>query len=376
MVEYVIFASGDVGIVVGSLDRYLLWQFGRLLLIVAAGLCLIVFLADGMELLRRSAGKNGISMNVVFYMAALKLPGMLEIILPFVVLIAALVTLYRLSRTQELTIMRTAGISVWRFLVPLLIVAVALGMGRLMLLNPLAAYSSGRYEAMEAKYFRGSVDAFSVTKGGIWIRQRDGNGFSLLRAERANAVSGVLKGVTVLRVSTDNVLIERLDAQQAMLQGAFWRFSDAVRNRPGVVPEIIKVALLPTDVTLEQLQDSFSPPQTIPSWALPRYIEAMQAAGFTARRHVVYLQSIILTPLLLVVMIFIAASAALQPGRRPSLQRLIVGGLGAGFLLYFATDLVTALGISGRLPVGIAIWFVPLAAGCFACSSLFWREDG
>jgi lipopolysaccharide export system permease protein len=376
VVGHIVFTPGDVGVVVGALDRYLLRQFGRFLLMVAAGLCLLVFLADGMELLRRSAGKSGISMYLVLRMAALKLPGMLEVILPFVVLIAALATLYRLSRTQELTIVRAAGISVWRFLVPLLIVALALGVGRFMLLNPFAAYSSAQYEAMEAKYFRGSVDAFSVSKGGIWMRQRDGIGFSLLRAERANPVNGILQGVTVLRVSLDNVLVERLDARQAILQESFWRFADAVRSRPGVVPEILKVVLLPTDVTLEQLQDSFSPPQTIPSWSLPGYIEAMQAAGFSARRHVVHLQSIILTPLLLVVMIFIAASAALQPSRRPSIKRLIIGGLGTGFLLYFATDLVTALGISGRLPVSIAVWFLPLAAGCFACSSLFWREDG
>ncbi|MFN8693262.1 MAG: LPS export ABC transporter permease LptG [Holosporales bacterium] len=357
------------------LDRYLALEFLTKLLAVLAALAVVVFMADSLELMRRAAGRTGIDSLTVLSLALLKLPAMLEQVLPFVVLLAALITLHRLSRRQELTVLRAAGVSVWQFTAPLLLLALLIGTVRVFVLNPLAAHSLAVYEEKEARLFKTGRDVFRVGKDGIWLRQRDGEGYAILRADKANT-TGQLEGILILRLSRDETLIERLDASTATLLPGMWRLEKLRLSRPGQAPIDLGTAALNTDVTPAQLQDSFAPPRTIASWDLPGMIRTLQDAGFAAKRHLVHWHSLLLTPLLLAAMVYIAAAAALQPPRRRVVMRLIVYGVGAGFTLFFVTDLVTALGMSGRLPVLLAVWFVPLAALMLAVSVLLWREDG
>ena len=54
-------------------------------------------------------------------------PIVAEQALPFIVLIGAMVAFLNLSRRLELAVARAAGVSVWQFLAPALVVALALG---------------------------------------------------------------------------------------------------------------------------------------------------------------------------------------------------------------------------------------------------------
>jgi lipopolysaccharide export system permease protein len=51
-------------------------------------------------------------------------------------------------------------------------------------------------------------------------------------------------------------------------------------------------------------------------------------------------------------------------------------GVAAGFLLYFATNLIYALGAAGSLPVVLAAWAPSLVVIMFAVAALLHFEDG
>jgi lipopolysaccharide export LptBFGC system permease protein LptF len=69
-------------------------------------------------------------------MGLLKLPDVGQIVLPFAILFAALYTFWSLVRKQELVIVRSAGLSVWQFLAPIVGVAMLAGVVHMTVLNP------------------------------------------------------------------------------------------------------------------------------------------------------------------------------------------------------------------------------------------------
>ena len=101
----------------------------------------------------------------------------------------------------------------------------------------------------------------------------------------------------------------------------------------------------------------------------------LESAGFSALRHRLYYNSLLSGPLLLCAMVLIAATFALRPGRGGT-GRLVVAGVGTGFTFYILSDLVYAMGLSGRLPVELAAWVPAIVCLLLGGSSLLHLEDG
>jgi lipopolysaccharide export system permease protein len=126
----------------------------------------------------------------------------------------------------------------------------------------------------------------------------------------------------------------------------------------------------------QEIEDSFASPETMSFWDLPRFIAVLEEAGFTAVKHRLYYQSLLAAPLLLCAMVLIAATFSLRPGRRAATAYLVAGGIAAGFLLYFLSDLVFALGLSGKVPVVLAAWSPAGVSTLLGISMLLHFEDG
>ncbi len=75
-------------------------------------------------------------------------------------------------------------------------------------------------------------------------------------------------------------------------------------------------------------------------------------------------------------MILIAATFSLRPARRGGVGRMIGLGVASGFLLYFLSDLVFALGLSARIPVMLAAWAPAAVSSLLGLAMLLHLEDG
>ena len=80
--------------------------------------------------------------------------------------------------------------------------------------------------------------------------------------------------------------------------------------------------------------------------------------------------------MLLCAMVLIAATFSLRLTRRGGTGLLVVGGLFAGFFLFFMTDVVLALGMSGSIPVILAAWAPAGVFTLLGLAMLLHLEDG
>jgi len=364
---------------------HLSWTFSRYfsrLFLSAVGIsfliCLaIIFLADFVELLRRTTSKDDIGLSIVISMALLRLPSLGAEVLPFAVLIGGMASLLRLNRSQELVVARAAGVSVWQFLMPAVFVAFFIGVIAVTVYNPVAATMVSQFGQLESKYIKGRASLLSVAQTGFWLREADATGKSVVHALRGSSTDGIeLQDVIIFRYTIDDVFSGRLDAASAVLRPGYWQLTDAWLAEPTGQPTFHDTYQLPTELQPERVHESFNRPETISFWDLPEFIELAEEAGFSARQHRIHFYSLLASPILFCTMVLVAATFSMRISRLGGVGQLVVAAIFAGFMLFFLTRLSLAFGSSGIIPPILAAWAPTLIAMLLGLSALFHLEDG
>jgi lipopolysaccharide export system permease protein len=357
------------------LQRYLMREFAAGFALVFLGLSFLVLSLDTVELLRRTAGRDYVPFVDVVWMAALKLPQMLELMAPFVFLFGGMAVFWRLNRSNELVVIRTGGVSVWQFLQPALIVAGVWGIVQIALFNPLAAAMYGRFSVLEAKYFEQGIYQTYISTDGLWIRQIDAETQMVVHANIVEPDFS-LRGIQVFVFDPDFNFLRRLDAASAKLAPQLWQFTQvAITEKDGSRRDLPQLAL-PSTLTPDKIQESFAPPESLSVWQLPGFIRILEKSGFSASAHRLHFHALLTTPFMLMAMLLIAACFSITPLRQKRTLLLITGALLAGFAFYTFGNIVHALGGSGRLPIWLAAWSPLWVTTLLGISSLLHYEDG
>lgn len=359
-----------------TLSIYIARRFLMGFLVILIAIAGIVFLIDIVELLRRGAGRPDVTMNIVLEMAALKFPNLTEKIVPFAILFGGMHAFWRLTRTSELVIARASGVSAWQFLMPAVLTALGIGIFVNTVINPLAASLLQRYDQMESRLLKGQQDLLSVSESGLWLRQAEPGGQSVIHAERLDSSDMVLSDVTVFLFDKSNRFERRLDADHAKLENGAWHLSKVLVTAPDRPSREQANYVLPTDWTPNKIQDSFSPPETLSFWKLPGFIAILEKAGFAATRHLVHWYSLLAMPVMLAAMVLIAATFSLRMARRGGVALLIAGGVLFSFFIFFMSDIVLALGMSATIPPLLAALTPATVTALIGITVLLHIEDG
>jgi lipopolysaccharide export system permease protein len=310
-------------------------------------------------------------------MAALKLPHTAQDVMPFAVLFGTMLVFWRLTRSNELVAARAAGISAWAFLAPAVLTALLIGMASIMLFNPVASALEGGYEKLESRILRMNGDPTSLSNGELWLRQSDGAGGQvILHGEKRAAADLVLRDVGLFFIDARSQFTQRIEAQSARLDGGFWFVEQGQRFRPGAPAEKFDTLRLATGLTTRKIEESLASPESMSFWELPGYIGLLEQSGFSAQRHRLHFNALLARPLLFCAMVLVAASFSLRMQRRGGVVMLLMSGVAAGFLLYFVSDVVFALGLSARIPILLAAWTPAGVSMIFGVSMLLHLEDG
>jgi len=247
--------------------------------------------------------------------------------------------------------------------------------------NPFVAASIKRGLVVEDDFRNAGSSLLSFSPDGVWLRQADSEGQTVIQAARTNANGSILTRVRMHRFDHDGALYARIEAPAARLtpgawlldgatvwqlqdDGSFQRIGDGQRME------------LPTYLTSEEILDSFAPPETVGFWDLGRFIGQMEESGFSGQRHRLFLQSELAKPALYAAMVLIGAAFALRPTRFGQTGVMILLAVLAGFALYFLKDFAESLGSRGQIPLLVAAWTPPVAAILLAVSLLLHLEDG
>ena len=357
--------------------RRFLWTFIKVLGVFFG----IMLLIDTVDQLRGLSGSDA-AVTSALYLAALNVPESLYGILPLIVVLAAIALFTGLARSSELVVVRAAGRSGLRFLIAPVLAALVCGLLSVAIFNPLVAATTKLYDTKQAEIVRGEASILSVSGNGLWLRQGNEAGQTVIQAARSNQDGTELYRASFLLFDAAGLPKERIEADIARLQPGAWVLEGAKRwdlttpNPEQTASTPADGATLPSNLTREGIRDSFGSPSAIAFWALPAYIAELERAGFSARSHQVWLQMELAQPLLLSAMVLVAAGFTMRHTRSGKTGSLVLLAVLSGFAIFFLRNFAQVLGDNGQIPIFLAAWAPPLAAIMMALGLLLHLEDG
>jgi lipopolysaccharide export system permease protein len=361
--------------IAGTLKRYFGLRFLTAVLAVFAGTLALTAMIDFLELMRRTGDLKDVSGLFVAKITFLRVPFITERVLPFAVLVGAMFCYLNLSRRLELVVARAAGMSAWQFITPAIVIAWLIGVATTTVYNPISASLREQSTRLEAELF-GRDSGFRNAGSGFWLRQRSDDGQAVINAKASRQQGVQLAGVSIFRFDSSGHFRDRIEAKTAKLEPGYWRLEEARFYASGVAAAERETFRLKTTLTPVQVGESFATPETVPFWQLSSYIELAEDAGLAASGYRLQYYQLLAQPFYLAAMVLLAASVSLRFFRMGGVQKVILGGIGAGFLLFVMAKITGDMSKAGLMAPMAAAVLPPAVGGLTGLVALMYQEDG
>ena len=339
-------------------------------LLVLIGLLQIVDLFDATsEVLQRGLGLGGIVKYEV-----LRLPAMIEQILPVSVLIGALTCFTGLARNSEMAALRATGTTIYR-IIALLLPAVGLVVVlHFLIADQVTPRSQQAYTTWWNAHppIHAPADTPKKAKP-VWFR----TGSYLVYAEGASPDGRRLEKPRIYRRDPSGRMTERLVAREASF-GVDDRWILDGAEELDVAPTALSNALRGQRVWEADLDPAdvisvFWPEDKISAGKALRAITGNRPADKSPAYYATRLQRSVAEPLGAVIMLLLAAPAALAH-QRNNQATLLMFSLAAGLLFLAVDGVLTALGQTNVLPPLLGAWAGPALFAALAGAALVHLE--
>ena len=357
----------------GHLSLYITRRFLLWLVVIIAATMTIIFLAEYVEAIRRYSKEAAFSPLLGAKLAMLRAPDVLDDILPFTFLFAAMAALLTLSSKLELVIARASGVSVWGFLRAPMLTAALFGVLGTVAFQPLAVAAKRASENVDAVLSGSTPRRADI----FWFRQDGAEGPSIVSSSSVSP-----DGPDACRRHRDRhgrrgrVSARKITAPEAMFESGKWVFKDARVISTTNAPRQVARYELPTNLTAYELRRSAIRKENVSVWSLPGYIETAKRTGISATPFQYELQALINRPFFLIAMVIVAATVGLRLTRYGGTWRLIATGASMGFLVYVMTAIIGDLGGHGIIHPVFAAWLPSIVTLTFGATALLHQEDG
>ncbi|MBZ5654756.1 MAG: LptF/LptG family permease [Acidobacteriia bacterium] len=348
------------------LDDYVLRDFAVYLTMIAGTFVMLLLVFTLFELFG-DIMRNGVSALVVGEYLLNVTPYFLYFpIAPLSMLLAVLVTFGLLQRTNEITAIKAAGISLYRIIVPVLIASTMVA-GVLFLSDQLyLPYTNKRQDALRNR-IKGKPAQTYLRPDRKWIfgQHSDIYYYQFFDPDR-----DVFGGISVFRFDPHTFQItNRISAERAHWSDSLGRWvyeqgwerglsGSAIQNyRQFDVATFPELTEAPAYFKKEIKQSS-----EMSYEELRRYIHDLEQSGFDVVRLRVQLQKKIAYPLITLVMAVIAIPFALSAGKRGAIAG-VATAIGIGVVYWTISGLFEAMGNLSQLPPAVAAWSPDIVFG-------------
>lgn len=139
------------------LDFYVIRQFLKTLLFSLIALCLIFLIVNLIESLDDFLDQNA-SFEVIYKYYLYYFPEILKFLTPVAILVSSLFSVGRLSTLNEITAMKTGGMSLLRFMLPFIIICFGISFFQLYFNGWIVPLANQQKIAIESKYLNKTAD--------------------------------------------------------------------------------------------------------------------------------------------------------------------------------------------------------------------------
>lgn len=339
------------GTITGYLTRTFLTRVLSVLLALSALLQLLDLLDAASTVLERGLGAGGL-----LEYTALRLPLVIERVVPLAVLIGSLSTLWSFASTNEIVAMRSVGMTPYQIMGGLLPAAVAVALGHFILGDQIAP----RAERTFLSWWAASTppaekaDDDDDKPKPVWFRLGD----HVVRIGSIAEDGKSFQSLEMVARDANGLATDLVSATRGDHGPDGWRIYDVSRTHLGDPIRMTHDDVLGWDMDLSpnNMIDLRKPTENISFQRLLRLVRGTWAGGESPAFYATRLHSTYAAPLASLVMLLLAAPVAHGMRRRGGAMGSLALGTAVGLCFLLISGILGAMGQAGTLPPLIAVW--------------------
>jgi LPS export ABC transporter permease LptG len=338
------------------LDRYVLREFVKVLALVLISVLALFIVVDYTET-SKDARESGAPMSILLTYYRFHIFGVLNWALPISVLVATLVTFAMMSKNNEVTALKSNGVSLYRIAFPILAVAALTSGLAYLLLDFVLPHSTIRVAELKSQ-IKGRPLVSASAQEKLWYLGQNRYIINFLAYDRD---AERLTQVQVFELHpTEFRLARRVYARRATWNGAAWVFEDGwmrsfTDDGNSTYSRIDRPLALQYAETPDDFATDVRTPEQMTYAELRRYIAILRDSGYEADALAVRLYEKASWPAVSLVMALIAMPFAFRMGRHGALYGIALA-LILGIVYWMIYAVFTKFGEVGNLPPILSAW--------------------
>ncbi|MFN2356544.1 MAG: LPS export ABC transporter permease LptG [Desulfotignum sp.] len=348
------------------LHRYWLKEFAKFFGVIQIVILLLFVCIDYLSRMDRFL-ESPISLAQALWYVVLKLPFMFVQLTPAAILLATIVVFGLMNKNNELTAVKSSGISVY-FLVKPALLASALLVGIMFFMGESLVPLSMAKANHIRQYDMRKQDHISQHRNDIWIKDQK----TLVHIRFFDPVQQTVAGICVTTMADDFTLVSRIDARQGRYELDQWLLEDVIEQtyNPDTGDydvtlsdmKLVELGLVPED--LGQL---IKPSDEMGFFELKAYVDKVRNEGYDATTYQVDMHGKIAFPFICIIMALTGAATGMRSFVKANLPAAIALGVVIAFCYWVLYGICLSMGYAGVLPAVAAAW---LANGFFLCAGI------
>ncbi len=364
------------------INFYLIKSFLKKFFYVVFSISILIFVINLFDVINKAKDAEMITTFQIITMALLQVPAFLFDISIFLIMFSAMITLSSLSAKSELTVMRSAGLSLWKILSPIMITSFVIGILMVLIFLPLTIMANKQYTSMSQEFIKKDKKDSFAPKNGIWLKQENMNNLQeeiKIRARKIYKNNLELREVAVWFFNKDNVFYKRIDAKKMLLINDKWHLESVIINDKDNINKEVETLEIATNLEpqfiIQKIINNFENVKLFSLLSLPKLINNLESSGFSSRKFKVYFHSLLNQPILFVCMVLIGAYFSINHIRNRNNMIYTIFGIMFGLIAYIGLNIINALGSSGIIPSFMATWLVTFLFLAMSTLLIFNKES-
>jgi lipopolysaccharide export system permease protein len=337
------------------LGLYIAREFLRLLFFLMLCFVSIYTIFDFIEKVDNFQ-EAGVAASTMLGFFILQIPQIASLMLPLAVLLATVISMGLMAKRNEIVAVKSSGISLIRFSLPLFLLSITLALGVTLLNETLIPRTKIQTNYIWNQLVEKRPGRF-FHKENFWYKGQN----SIYRIGQFDPAGQTLSNIVYHRFDADFNVVLRVDAKKASYNDGVWVFTNGLFQQALPVGGIAATPFERKVVDLPENPRDFSslakPSEEMGFGELAAFVRKVEKEGYDSLRYRVDLQAKLSFPFVCLIMCVWGIALALFKEKGRFLAPGVVLGMAVALSYWVSFSYLRSMfGYSGVLPPILAVW--------------------
>jgi len=290
-----------------------------------------------------------------YFLTLLNAPSNLFQIFPFIFFLTTQLFFFDLYKNDELDLFKKSGLKNTIIIKNLFFLSVIMGIFIILIFYNLSSTLKFYYSEIKNELSLDNKYLAMVTKSGLWIKDEVNGEKLIIKSEIMN--KNFLKNVIINKFDADYNLTQIIQSPKIDITNKQWILNSPIVTIDNISQKLDNNLVLATNFDYKKISNIFGDNSTLNFKKILNLLKDYKNLGYSTNEIMLHLLNIITLPFFYSILTVMGSVTMINFTKQKSIIFQITTGIIISVILYYIIFIFNALGLTGKIPTYLAIFF-------------------